>query len=236
MLLAIDTTASAASVAIIRDGFLVAEDFINCGYTHSQTLMPMIDHCLQISGIAFSELDAFAVAAGPGSFTGVRIGVATIKGLALPEDKPCVPVSTLEALAENIRFRKGILCPVMDARCSQVYYALFESDGQTVRRLCPDGAKAIADLEKDLKNFKEDIIFVGDGADLCYNSMKSISPERLFLAPAPLRYQRASSVAMVGERGQREGKAVPGDQLTPYYLRLPQAERELKRRTQEKTQ
>lgn len=226
-ILALDTTAGAASAALTEDGFLVGETFVNCGFTHSQTVMPMVEHLLQTTRTPLSEVDCLAVAAGPGSFTGVRIGIATVKGLALPEEKPCLGVSTLKELAWNLRGYEGILCPVMDARCKQVYHALFESDGENVRRLSCDQAISISTLGERLRNLKENIFLVGDGAVLCYNNLKS-EVNHLRLAPEGVRYQRASSVAFVAEELYRAGLYTDGERLAPVYLRLPQAERELR--------
>ena len=125
IILAIDTSASPVSAAVLRDGFLVGEFFLNTKTTHSQTLMPMVESILSLSGIGLSDIDVFAVNAGPGSFTGVRIGVASIKGMTLAQEKPCAAVSTLAAMAYGLPYTNGIVCAVMDARCSQVYNALF---------------------------------------------------------------------------------------------------------------
>ncbi len=169
-ILAVDTTASPVSVAILTDGFLTGEFFLNTKTTHSQTLMPLIDTLLKTSDTNVNDIDIFAVNAGPGSFTGVRIGVATIKGLSMPLNKQCASVSTLEAMAYSLPYDNGIICTAMDARCSQVYNALFVIDNGKITRLTPDRALSIVELEKDLTKYNQKIYFMGDGAELCYKS------------------------------------------------------------------
>lgn len=228
-LLALDSTATAASVALMEDGMLRGEFFINTKLTHSQTLMPMVEALLNNTCIPLSQVDAFAVAAGPGSFTGVRIGVAAVKGMAMAMDKPCVSVSTLEAMACQLAFLEGLVCAAMDARCNQVYNALFEVSAGTVRRLTPDRALPVEELGESLANEGKQIFFVGDGAQLCYNKLNG-RLQNACLAPVHLRYQRASGVALAAEKQLQQGKTLSAGELTPVYLRPPQAERELKKR------
>lgn len=233
-LLALDSTATAASCAILEDGVLKGEFFINTKLTHSQTLMPMVEALFQNTCIAPAEIDVFAVAAGPGSFTGVRIGVSAVKGMAMAAEKPCISVSTLEAMAYCMTGADCFVCAVMDARCGQVYHAMFEIENGEVTRLCGDRAIAIAELKEELKKEngfrKKPFFFVGDGASLCYNE---ISPEFSFVkcAPTHLLYQRASGVALAAVTRYPSG-CVSADKLLPVYLRLPQAERELRKRKQ----
>lgn len=233
-ILAIDTTAVAASAALCEDGFLLGEYFVNLKQTHSQTIMPMVNNLLNICGIDLKDIGLFAVSCGPGSFTGVRIGVAAIKGLALPFNTPCVAVSALESLAENVTSSDSVICSAMDARRNQFYNALFESCDGKIKRLTPDRAIAFEELEKDIQNAissGKKVIFVGDGAKICYNNLKEKGFGNIELAPQNLLYARASSVAAVGMRQFFEGNTVTPVELLPSYLRLPQAERELKKRT-----
>lgn len=203
-ILAIDSSAVAASAALLEEGKLLGEFFIHTRLTHSQTLMPMVDDLLRCTQVPLREVGLFAVSAGPGSFTGIRIGIASIKGLAMEGNKPCVGVSTLEAMAENLRHLSGDICAVMDARCGQVYNAVFRSGSRTLTRLTPDRAISIESLAKELKESGRRICLVGDGADLCYNSPWFTGLDA-FLPPEALKYQRASSVAQVAARAWKQG-------------------------------
>lgn len=232
-ILAIDTSATAASAALCDENKLIGEFFINTKLTHSRTLMPMIENLLANTDTKMSDISVVAVNCGPGSFTGVRIGVAAAKGLAFADDLPCIEVSTLESLAYNMRSVKGIICPVMDARCSQVYNAIFRCDGAIPQRLCKNRALSISELCEALKGYDERIILVGDGAELCYNAMKELLTNAE-LAPISARFQRASSTAEIAVEKFNKGEVLSPEQLMPMYLRLPQAERELKKKTEEK--
>lgn len=235
-ILAIDTTAAAASAAIYEDNLLLGEYFVNLKQTHSQTIMPMIDNLLKLSRIKLEDIGLFAVSSGPGSFTGVRIGVAAIKGLALPFDTPCADVSALEALAENVSCSNCEICAVMDAKRSQFYNALFSCENEKAKRLTEDRAISAEDLAKDINLAVlsgKKVIIVGDGSELCYNYLKEQKIDNIYLAPTNVRYARASSVACVGLREYNDGKTVTAAELLPSYLRLPQAERELKKRNEE---
>lgn len=230
-ILAVDTTAAAASVALCEDTFLVGEYFVNLKQTHSQTLMPMIGSLLKSCGTIPADIGLFAVSCGPGSFTGVRIGVAAVKGLSLPFETPCVAASSLEALAFNLAGATGVVCAVMDARRSQFYNAMFENDGSTVKRLTPDRAIDINDLENELNRAildKKKVFLVGDGAKICYNMLKESVAAGVILAPQNLMFTRASSVASAAFKQFAAGDVVTPSSLLPSYLRLPQAERELK--------
>lgn len=233
-LLALDSTAVAASCAILEDGVLKGEFFINTKLTHSQTLMPMVQALLQNTCISPEEIDVFAVAAGPGSFTGVRIGVAAVKGMAMAADKPCVSVSALEAMAYLLTSCDCYVCAVMDARCNQVYQAMFEIKNGEVHRLYGDRAIAIDDLKEELKKEsgfqKKPFFLVGDGASLCYNRISSEFPF-VKCAPTHLLYQHASGVALAAFERYPAG-CVSAGELLPVYLRLPQAQRELLKRKQ----
>lgn len=231
-ILAVDTSAVAGSVAVVSDGKLLSECFSNTGLTHSQTLMPMVDNAVKSAGIDIKDIDIFAVNNGPGSFTGVRIGVAAVKGMAQMSGKNCVEVSTLESLAYNLADNNCIAVCAMDARCSQVYTASFECENSVMTRLCDDEAVAIKDLEERLKSYNKPIIFVGDGAMLCYNYYKDVLPCRI--AGENLRYQRASSTATVAMLKAEREETLSAAELMPSYLRLPQAQRELKKKTDTK--
>jgi tRNA threonylcarbamoyladenosine biosynthesis protein TsaB len=224
-ILALETSAVAASVAVCEDEELVAQSFQRTGLTHSATLMPMAQALLKNAGLTLEEMDVIAVAAGPGSFTGLRIGVAAAKGLAWPGDKPCAGVSTLEAMAWQLCGMEGVVCAAMDARRSQVYNALFElRDGVPVR-LAPDRAISLEELGGELAAIEKTQIMVGDGAHLCYNAFqKQGCPVRL--APPHLLYQTAWGVARAALEQARQGLLTDAAGLTPSYHRLSQAERE----------
>lgn len=227
--LGLDTTAGTACAAILSDDKLLCEYTMHSGNTHSTTLLPMIENMLALLGKKASDIDLYACAAGPGSFTGVRIGAATVKGMAYPYNTPCVPVSTLEALAYNLVGYGGLLCPVMNARRQQVYTALFSSDGVHLRRLCADCAMAVEDLASLLKGTGEPVYFVGDGYDLVTHLTDRVTPERL-------RYPSAVSVALCGYwiYANAENKAVYAPEaLLPVYLRKPQAQREREARLEQ---
>lgn len=226
MILALESSAGACSAALSRDGELTAQFYAHSGLTHSRTLLPMVESMLDNSGVTLDEVDVIAVAAGPGSFTGLRIGVATAKGLAWPGDKPCAPCSTLESMAWPLAHMKDalIVC-AMDARRSQVYNAVFLATGEGLERLSPDRAISLADLGEELKKYKNSKIVVGDGAKLCYNTLIEQGID-LQLAPLPLRMQSAWGVARAAEKLAAEGALVKGRELTPVYHRLSQAERE----------
>lgn len=230
-ILALDTSAKSVSCALVRDGRVLSSYFANNGLTHSQTLLPMVDHILQTAGIGVNDLDALSVNAGPGSFTGVRIGVSAVKGLAFTADLPCISVSTLESMAENVPLSKDVIvCGVMDARCQQVYTAMFTADAEgNAIRLSADEAVSIPDLGNRLQKLGKTVILVGDGSELCYNTLKDRIPS-LVLAPVSARMQNAVGTALVAERLYKQSVTVSSKELLPTYLRLPQAERELNSR------
>ncbi len=223
IILGVESSASSASAAIIKDGKLLSEVFSDTGLTHSQTLLPMIESCINNAEISINDIDRIAVANGPGSFTGVRIGIATVKGIAFTNNIPCTEVSTLESMAYNVSVFDGIICSVMDARCNQVYTALFENtDGCKVKRLTEDTAISIDELGEKLKNSEKKVILVGDGAQLCYNKLVS-TVDSLFIAPVNIRKQRASSVALCSLNYESKSP----EKIAVNYIRLPQAQREL---------
>ena len=236
MILALESSATACSAALCRDGELVAQSYQNSGLTHSRTLLPMVRDMLANSQLTLEQVDVIAVAAGPGSFTGLRIGVATAKGLAWPGNKDCAPCSTLESMAWPLAHMAGslIIC-AMDARRKQVYNALFLASGTGLERLTPDRAISLEDLGAELKNYENSKIVVGDGAKLCYNTLTEEGiPMAMALAPKHLRMQSAWGVARAAEELAARGGLVKGGALVPQYHRLSQAERE--RLAREKTQ
>lgn len=229
-ILAIDTSAKAASAAITEDGKILGEFYLNTRLTHSQTLLPMIHALLSAASLTLEEIGGLAVSAGPGSFTGLRIGIATVKGLGFGREILCAPVSTLEALCRNIG-EPARICAVMDARCAQVYTATFDFDGETYTRVTEDEAVSLEELETRVKKTQKTTIFVGDGAEMCYNKMKALPNVRL--SAENVRFQRASSVGFVAQTVFSKGEGVSVGELSPRYLRLPQAQRERLRRMSE---
>ncbi|WP_298653643.1 tRNA (adenosine(37)-N6)-threonylcarbamoyltransferase complex dimerization subunit type 1 TsaB [uncultured Eubacterium sp.] len=218
MLLSMDSSAVTASVALTDGDEIIKSEFVNSGLTHSETLLPMITRVMD--GRKYSELDGIAITAGPGSFTGVRIGVATVKGLAFNDDIPCYSVSTLEAIAYNFVDKNAVVCAVMDARRMQFYNALFKVQNGKVERLCDDRAISIEDLRNELKQYDK-VLIAGDGAKLCF---QNIELENCTLADDDKMYQNAVGVA----KAAQNKNAISPKALMPVYLRQSQAERELK--------
>lgn len=229
LILAIDTSATAASVCLAREDKILGSFYTNTALTHSQTLVPMVEQVLKTTRIDVDELDYIAVNAGPGSFTGVRIGVAAAKGLAFKNDLACVSVSTLESMAYNMLGSDCVVCAVMDARCSQVYNALFKISGDKVERLCEDRALALSELKPELEQINDKIILVGDGAELTAKYLEN-SLSNVFLSPVNNQIQNASSTALAAFKSVCENKTITPAELMPTYLRLPQAQRELNKK------
>ena len=225
LILAFETSAKAASVALLEPPRLLGEVYQNTGLTHSQTLLVMAENLLKQCGKTAQDVTAVAAAHGPGSFTGVRIGAAAAKGFSWGRDIPCYGVSTLEAMAEGLGVWDGYVCPVMDARRSQVYNALFRAERGTLTRLAPDRALSLTELGEEIKNLETPVFLVGDGAVLCYNTLSKDIPA-LVLPPEHRMHQRAVGVAILAARQAAAGLAPSGGELTPNYLRLSQAERE----------
>ena len=221
LMLAFESSAKPASVALVRDGELVAQYSQYTSLTHSRTLLPMAEDLLKNTDTHIGDVDIFAVAHGPGSFTGIRIGVSAVKGLAWSSGKPCIGVSTLEAMVWNGVSRGGYICPVMDARRSQVYNALFEIKNGKPARLCEDRPVSLEELAAEIATLSSPVMLVGDGATVtsAYLSSAGISFDT---APDNLIWQSAWGVAMAA-LGKEPGNA---DSLKPVYLRLSQAERE----------
>ena len=217
----IDSAGRTAGVALMRDDVLLYECNLNSGLTHSQTLMCLIDDAFKATGLTPADVDLYGVCSGPGSFTGLRIGLAAVKGLAFAKDTPCAPVSTLEALA-IAHNGEGTVISALDARRREVYWAAFDLAG--CRRLAPDTAGPVKQLEDFIKTCKKPLFFVGDGAALCYNEYEHVSGI-VPCAPA-LRMPRAAGVCLAALRMHQDGLTVPPAQLLPSYHRLSQAERE----------
>lgn len=217
LILSLDSSAIAGSVALCDGERLLCEYTVNLGNTHSETLLPMVESILKLSGRTIDDVDIFACSEGPGSFTGIRIGAATIKGLAFSTNKPCIGVSTLEALAYNLRGFDGIICPVMNARRAQVYNAVFDKD---LNRLTEDRAIAAKDLAEELKKYGEKVFLCGDGTRVALDGgvLATAAPERLL-------HQSGYSVAQCALKKYNEGARGADTELSPVYLRLPQAER-----------
>ena len=224
-ILALESSAVAASVALCEDEALIAQAFQNTGLTHSQTLLPLAEDLLKNCGLTMADIDLIAVAEGPGSFTGLRIGVAAAKGLAWGGELPCAGCSTLESMAWNLAGFEGEVCVAMDARRKQVYNARFRVDGQQPHRLTPDRAISLEDLIAELQGTETTQIIVGDGAKLCCDALTAAGiPAKL--APPNLRMQSAWGVARLALEKARTGHTITANELAPVYHRLSQAERE----------
>ena len=225
LILAFESSAKAASVALLKEDVLLGEYYQNCGQTHSVTLLKMAQNLMDNCGVKTEDVTAVACAAGPGSFTGIRIGVAAAKGFAWGRQLPCVGVSTLEAMAQQAREFEGLVCCAMDARRQQIYHALFECKNGELSRLCDDCAISLEEVARRLKNEEKCKIIVGDGAQLCYNTIGKSVPGCV-LPPEHMTMQRASGVALVARRLLLTGESFDPAALVPNYLRLSQAERE----------
>jgi len=220
-ILAIESSAKPVSAAVCEDGKIIAQSFQNSGLTHSRTLLPLIEDLLKNSDLSYEDIGLVAVAKGPGSFTGVRIGVSTAKGISWAREIPAVGVSTLEAMAWQLSNTDDIICSVMDARRNEVYNALFEMRGGELKRLCADRALPLTELAAEMQMNGRTYRLIGDGAELVYKFM-SEKGVNVKLAPENIRYQSAWGVAMAA-KGKTAGDA---GSLMPEYLRLSQAERE----------
>ena len=224
-IIALESSAITASVAIAEDEKLLGQSFQNSGLTHSATLMPMAADLLKNTGLTLDEIDVVAVAAGPGSFTGVRIGVAAAKGLAWPGDKPCAPCSTLESMAWQCAHMGGEICAAMDARRNQVYCARFLADNGELKRLTEDRAIGLDELGAEIRASGKPQILVGDGAALVQKSLEGEGMSCV-LMPPHLLYQTAWGVVRCALRLAREGELVSAAAMAPSYHRLSQAERD----------
>ena len=224
-ILALETSAKSVSAAVVENGSVLCSAYQNTGLTHSRTLMPLVDGMLRAADLTVGDMELIAVAQGPGSFTGLRIGVSAAKGLAWTLDVPCCGVSTLLAMAQNLRHMDATIICAMDARRNQVYNAIFRAENSSLQRLCDDRAIGLAELAEELKNDETTKIVVGDGAKLCYTYLQQ-QGIACRMAPAALVMQNAVGVALAAEELAAEGKTVSAHELVPVYLRLSQAERE----------
>ena len=229
-ILGVDSSATAASAAVYCDGKILSLNFSNTGLTHSQTLLPMVENTLKTAGVSVDDIDLFAISNGPGSFTGVRIGVAAIKGIAQPLNKKCAAVSTLEVIAKPLENTGCCAVAVMDARCNQVYTARFDCT-EGFNRISPDEAITIDELYENLKDITKPVVLIGDGAKVTYdklfNKLSNVS-----MAPASICYQSAANVALIAAQKSEAGtlEYLDANDVLPNYLRLSQAERELKKK------
>ena len=225
-ILAFDGTAKAASVALTEDGRLLGHYTVDNGLTQSELLLPMAENLLHSLKLSFSDVDLFATSVGPGSFTGVRIGVSLVKGLAFGRNIPCVGVSTLEALAENLYPLRGVIVPCMDARRGQVYSATFICDGEKIIRVCEDRAIALSDLAEELSQYEGENIYIsGDGYKVASVALEKAGI-KLSKTPELLINESGASVAALAQRMYERGEVTSDLEISPIYLRMPQAERE----------
>lgn len=225
-ILGIDSSGLVASVALASDDTIVAEFTVNNKQTHSQTLLPMLEQVIKFSGMELDEIDGIAVAAGPGSFTGLRIGASTAKGLGLALDKPLISIPTVEGMAYQLAEADGIICPIMDARRNQVYTGIYEMQGQELQVLHEQYAVDIRELLEELKNYNKKIHFLGDGVPVYRSIIEEEFGGEFQFAPAHMSRQRAASVAVLGQKYYMDGKIETAASHKPVYLRKSQAERE----------
>lgn len=228
-ILAVDTAGKTAGVALLQDDRLLYECYLDAGMTHSETILPLIDNCLKFCHLTCADIDVYGVNAGPGSFTGLRIGLAVVKGLALPRQIPCAGVSTMAALAYGLA-GEGTVIGAQDARRGQVYWGAFDLAAHD--RLTPDTAAPVTTLENFVQTCKKPLFFVGDGATLCYNTYKNVPG--VVCVPQPMQVLRGAGVALAARAMWERGECVPPAALLPDYHRLSQAERE--RAEREKTE
>lgn len=225
-ILGIDSSGLVASVAVVEEEQLLAEYTVNYKKTHSQTLLPMLDEIARMIELDLQTIDAIAVAAGPGSFTGLRIGAATAKGLGLALEKPIISVPTVDALAYNLWGTQHVVCPLMDARRNQVYTGIYEFDCGKLRVIEPQMAVGIREIAEKLNAIGREVIFLGDGVPVYRTALEENLKIKHSFAPAHVNKQRAGAVAALGLCLAREGKLESAEQHRPDYLRLSQAERE----------
>ena len=233
-ILGIDSSGLVASAAIADEKNIIAEFTVNNKQTHSQTLLPMIEKVVDMSGIELEQIDAIAIAAGPGSFTGLRIGSATAKGIGLALKKPVVSVPTLEGLAYRVSVFDGIICPIMDARRNQVYTGIYKMDKGNLVCLSEQKAVDIHEIMEELEKYDEKVIFLGDGVEVQRETIEKEFKKEYCFAPIHLSKQSAAAVAVLGDIYFNQGKAEDAAEHKPIYLRKSQAEREREERLKKK--
>lgn len=226
-ILGIDSSGLVASVALVADDIMVAEYTIHYKKTHSQTLLPMLDEIVKMAEIQLNEIDAIAVAAGPGSFTGLRIGSSTAKGLGLALKKPIIGIPTVEGLAYNLYGTEKLICPLMDAKRNQVYTGIYEFESDKMKVLMKQKAVALSEIIEELNQMGRAVIFLGDGVEVYKSQIEEMAAIPIQFAPAHVSKQRAGAIATLGQVYYKEGKYETAEAHKPVYLRLSQAEREL---------
>ena len=232
-ILAIDSSSMVATVAITTDGILNAEYTINHKKTHSQTLLPMIAEIVKMIEIDMDSIDAVALTGGPGSYTGLRIGSATAKGIGLALNKPIINVPTMDALAYNLYSSQYVICPIMDARRGQVYTGIYKFEETEMKTIKPQCIMMIDELIKELDTIKESVMFLGDGVDVHKQLIDDIMDTKHYYAPASMNRHKASTLGTIAEIYYKNGKTETAKEHKPEYLRLSQAERELKAKMKE---
>lgn len=225
-ILSIDSSGLVASVAVIEDDQVICDYSINYKKTHSQTLVPMLDEIKKMTELDLSTIDAIAIAKGPGSFTGLRIGSATAKGLGLALDKPLIPVGTLEGLAMNMWGYDGLICPIMDARRDQVYTGIYRFEGGNLETVAEQSPEGVDELVEKLNTYSDRVIFLGDGCPVYKEFISANMKVSYEFAPAHMNRQRAAALGVLAMKYYSEGKIESAAEHKPEYLRLPQAERE----------
>lgn len=233
--LAIDSSGLVASVALVTEDELIAEYTINYRKTHSQTLLPMLDEIVKMTNIDLTELDAIAISKGPGSFTGLRIGAATVKGLAMVLDIPVIPVATVDGLAYNLYQTNSIICPLMDARKNQVYTGLYKWVDNEFKVLLEQKALDIEEISKEINKTEEEVTFLGDGVKVFEDQIKEMVEVNYNFVPAHLSRQRAGAIGALGIEYYKKGILMDADEFVPTYLRMSQAERELARKNKKQS-
>lgn len=231
--LALDSSGLVATVAIVTEEAMLAEYTVNFKKTHSQTLLPMLDEIVKMVELDLSEVDAIAVAAGPGSFTGLRIGSATAKGLGLALKKPVIAIPTLEGLAYNLYGTDKLICPMMDARRNQVYTGAYEFVSSELRAVIPQAALAIEEILDKINELGRDVIFLGDGVDVNKEIIKEKTSVNYEVAPIHLSRQRAGAIGALGIEYYKKDLTETAQQHEPVYLRISQAERERQEKMQQ---
>lgn len=232
LVLAIESSSHVAGAALADEDKLISECILNRGLTHSECLMTIIDNTLTMGAVGVEDIDVFAVSKGPGSFTGLRIGIATIKGLAQSVDRPVVGIPTLDGIAYNIQYTHHLICPIMDARRKQVYTSLYEYKGSRLSRIDEYRALSIEEVLDRLVKQERHVIFLGDGIGAYGELIENRMGEKALFAPASIREQRPSSIASLAVEMAREGHTEDFRQIVPFYLRKSQAEQKRREKLQ----